>query len=288
MTWDNNNNTITSLKRSNPSSFSLEEQQSWKRVAKVHVGNDHGNAQSCPIVEDHDLSSVSSVGAFGSESDETRPSSMSSLDASHRDFTGFGLKAGFGSPLGSTIDQDEDTIASAKSAVRVQAEQVGYSSPVSEDTTENKDENKKARQTQETLAEAPKPHAQSPDPDLDIEIPEICRSNPYSGSGLRRQKSQLAFGMPPLNKLTDIYKDMTSRAIDLGLDDALSHLGSKPLRVVTMCSGTESPLLALEMVQQCMSSRPGSSSVVVKSSVVDGIADEYHSCRSPKGLRPIF
>lgn len=87
---------------------------------------------------------------------------------------------------------------------------------------------------------------------LDSDIPEVCRSQPYSGP--RRQRTQLALGLPPLNKLEDIYKSLTARAIDLKFDDFLSHVGSKPLRVVTMCSGTESPLLALEMVRQSKSS----------------------------------
>ncbi|KAL3480708.1 hypothetical protein BJX99DRAFT_266140 [Aspergillus californicus] len=80
------------------------------------------------------------------------------------------------------------------------------------------------------------------------EIPEIVRSQPYSGT--MRLRSQLALSLPPLYKLTDIYKSLTSRAIELGLDEVLSHLGDRQLRVVTVCSGTESPLLALEMVRE--------------------------------------
>lgn len=94
--------------------------------------------------------------------------------------------------------------------------------------------------------------SREPEQQLDSDIPEVCRSQPYSGP--RRQRTQLALGLPPLNKLEDIYKSLTARAIDLKFDDFLSHLGSKPLRVVTMCSGTESPLLALEMVRRSKSS----------------------------------
>lgn len=53
-----------------------------------------------------------------------------------------------------------------------------------------------------------------------------------------------------MSKLDDIYEDMTGRAMELGFERVLEHLGERPLRVVTVCSGTESPLLALEMVQK--------------------------------------
>lgn len=36
-----------------------------------------------------------------------------------------------------------------------------------------------------------------------------------------------------------------------GFQEVIDHMASKPLRVATACSGTESPLLALEMVQRC-------------------------------------
>lgn len=82
------------------------------------------------------------------------------------------------------------------------------------------------------------------------EIPEIVRSRPYSGR--RAARTQLALSLPPLYKLSDIYKSITKRALELELDKFLAHTGSRTLRVVTVCSGTESPLLALEMVQESM------------------------------------
>ena len=53
-----------------------------------------------------------------------------------------------------------------------------------------------------------------------------------------------------MHRLSDIYQDMTRRAMKLGFGDVVGHLGGRALRVVTVCSGTESPLLALEMVQR--------------------------------------
>lgn len=62
----------------------------------------------------------------------------------------------------------------------------------------------------------------------------------------------LAMGLPPLSNISDIFGDMTKKALGLGFNDAVEHLGSRPLRVATMCSGTESPLLALEMIRDAL------------------------------------
>ncbi|KAL2800195.1 hypothetical protein BJX66DRAFT_350936 [Aspergillus keveii] len=85
------------------------------------------------------------------------------------------------------------------------------------------------------------------DPAIDLDVPEIARSQPYSGP--MRARTQLALSLPPLYKLSDIYKSLADKAIGLGLDQVLEHLGERQLRVVTVCSGTEAPLLALEMVE---------------------------------------
>ena len=54
--------------------------------------------------------------------------------------------------------------------------------------------------------------------------------------------------LPPINDIASIFADMTERALGLGLRSALEHLGTRKLNVATMCSGTESPMLALEMI----------------------------------------
>lgn len=58
--------------------------------------------------------------------------------------------------------------------------------------------------------------------------------------------------LPPLNRIDDIFLDLTTKALDKGLDKCLQHLDGQPLRVATMCSGTESPLLALEMIRDSL------------------------------------
>ena len=59
----------------------------------------------------------------------------------------------------------------------------------------------------------------------------------------------LAYDLPPLHSLEEIFAHMARKALGLGLGHVLSQLGNRPLRVATMCSGTEAPLLALEMIQ---------------------------------------
>ncbi|KAI9927688.1 hypothetical protein MW887_003309, partial [Aspergillus wentii] len=98
-----------------------------------------------------------------------------------------------------------------------------------------------------TVQESNNADTQTTPADIDPEIPEVVRSQPYSGP--KAARTQLALSLPPLYKLEDIYKSLTTRALELDFDGFLAHLGSRPLRVVTVCSGTESPLLALEMVQ---------------------------------------
>ena len=89
--------------------------------------------------------------------------------------------------------------------------------------------------------------AQESEPDSiarnENEIPELRRAH------MSEPGRYLARKLPPMHKLKDIFNDLTAKAMELGLPDVLKHLGGRPLRVATMCSGTESPLLALEMVQ---------------------------------------
>jgi len=58
--------------------------------------------------------------------------------------------------------------------------------------------------------------------------------------------------LPPLSTIDDIFKDITINGLSLGLREALKT--TPVLRVATMCSGTESPLLAIEMVQEALRS----------------------------------
>jgi hypothetical protein len=56
--------------------------------------------------------------------------------------------------------------------------------------------------------------------------------------------------LKPLCKIDDIFDDLTWNATKNGFEDFLAKIGSHKLRVSTLCSGTESPLLALQMIQE--------------------------------------
>ena len=51
-----------------------------------------------------------------------------------------------------------------------------------------------------------------------------------------------------LSDVQDIFDHLTARACELGFDTALNILDERVINVATMCSGTESPLLALKMI----------------------------------------
>ncbi|KAK2879373.1 hypothetical protein FQN49_000940 [Arthroderma sp. PD_2] len=81
--------------------------------------------------------------------------------------------------------------------------------------------------------------------------PEILRGK-YTTMPGERPKPGLDRSLPPISKIEDIFEDLTARALNNGFDSFLNHIGFRELRVATMCSGTESPLLALEMIQNSL------------------------------------
>ena len=60
---------------------------------------------------------------------------------------------------------------------------------------------------------------------------------------------------PPIHDLTDIFGDMIDRAP--AILELANTLKDRPLRVATMCSGTESPLLALELMCRAILEKHG-------------------------------
>src|SRR5258708_3493337 len=68
------------------------------------------------------------------------------------------------------------------------------------------------------------------------EIPEVRRAQ------LLEPGRYLARNLPPMHNLKDIFNDLAENAIKQGFAAVIDHLAGRPLRVVTMCSGTESPL----------------------------------------------
>ena len=64
----------------------------------------------------------------------------------------------------------------------------------------------------------------------------------------REYKSGIDESLPPISDISEIFAEMTNTALDHGLLNAINHLEGKVLRVATVCSGTESPILALNEI----------------------------------------
>lgn len=77
-----------------------------------------------------------------------------------------------------------------------------------------------------------------------IKSPEELRGSSTS------DKKYFDYDRPPLFRLEDIFEDLTGNALSADLGKALRFLKDRPLRVATVCSGTESPLLAMNMVKK--------------------------------------
>jgi site-specific DNA-cytosine methylase len=60
------------------------------------------------------------------------------------------------------------------------------------------------------------------------------------------------FNLPPISNIDDAFKDMTAKAVELGLADVITKLDGRQINVATMCSGTESPLLAFELISRAL------------------------------------
>lgn len=64
-----------------------------------------------------------------------------------------------------------------------------------------------------------------------------------------------ASGLPPISDIPAIFDDLVSHIP--GIKDVAEHVAGRKLRVATMCSGTESPLLALELIQKSVLEQHG-------------------------------
>ncbi|KAJ3379866.1 hypothetical protein HDU84_006341 [Entophlyctis sp. JEL0112] len=59
--------------------------------------------------------------------------------------------------------------------------------------------------------------------------------------------------LEPINKLADMFDDMITRVPKLADNVKQLHSSRPPLRIATMCSGTESPLLAIKLISDSLS-----------------------------------
>lgn len=91
------------------------------------------------------------------------------------------------------------------------------------------------------------------DEDVSLVEADQARANPRkkikTGESSRTGKG-IDLSLPPLASIQECMSDMTAKAVQLGLCKALESLEGRPIRVATMCSGTESPLLALDEISK--------------------------------------
>lgn len=86
--------------------------------------------------------------------------------------------------------------------------------------------------------------------------PQVQRKLNSAGSGARssRQAADQS-DLPPLSSIPKMFDDLVSRAGKL--HRVVDRLNGRKLRVATMCSGTESPLLALRMITRSLFTETG-------------------------------
>lgn len=68
--------------------------------------------------------------------------------------------------------------------------------------------------------------------------------------GAWKFKPGIDANLPPISDVREIFEDITQKAVNMAQFSAfIERLGARPLNVATMCSGTESPLLALRLIR---------------------------------------
>lgn len=78
----------------------------------------------------------------------------------------------------------------------------------------------------------------------DVEMEETTR---MKTTAVDKKGSPADSNLPPLSNIPSIFTDLVSRVPDI--NKVIKLVSGRKLRVATMCSGTESPLLALELIQ---------------------------------------
>ncbi|KAG6868739.1 hypothetical protein C0993_011318 [Termitomyces sp. T159_Od127] len=87
--------------------------------------------------------------------------------------------------------------------------------------------------------------------DSDVEMSDAQQTTKKGAKAAAPDASDL----PPIHKIPAIFSDLVSRVPEI--KDVAEHVAGRKLRVATMCSGTESPLLALELIQKSILDQHG-------------------------------
>jgi hypothetical protein len=87
----------------------------------------------------------------------------------------------------------------------------------------------------------------------DAEIPHVSVKS--SKKAAKQTDSVSDSDLPPIHDIQKMFNDLVERVPQI--KDVAEHLLGRKLRVATMCSGTESPLLALELIRQAIEEQHG-------------------------------
>lgn len=93
--------------------------------------------------------------------------------------------------------------------------------------------------------------AEESNEDTDVEMSDTQQTTKKGARAAAPDASDL----PPIHKIPAIFSDLVSRIPEI--KEVADHVAGRKLRVATMCSGTESPLLALELIQQSIFDQHG-------------------------------
>jgi site-specific DNA-cytosine methylase len=145
------------------------------------------------------------------------------------------------------IEDEEDEFAAHDSMSIAESDSESGDSDVDEDV----DEDAATRRTIRKPAVA-KANKAAPSKKVQKASADDMKSLLTRGKG---QTKGLATGLPPLCRIEEIFDDLTTSALSMGLAGVTKRLDHRRLRVATMCSGTESPLLALELVADNLKQR---------------------------------
>lgn len=91
--------------------------------------------------------------------------------------------------------------------------------------------------------------ADGPSSDVDMDVSNVSTKKPTKSA------APDASDLPPISDIPLIFDDLVSRIPEI--KEVAEHVHGRKLRVATMCSGTESPLLALELIQKSILEQHG-------------------------------
>ena len=66
------------------------------------------------------------------------------------------------------------------------------------------------------------------------------------------RENGLDASLAPMSSIFSIFNDLTQRAFELGFLDYLRAMKGRPVKIATMCSGTESPIFASRLIAEGM------------------------------------